>query len=210
MRRNSEPVFVPLPADEQVELAWPTANRNLFTHLAAFVARTRANPDYGKPGWTRDGGRRFHRGIDIAPIHPVATGQTTTVQFTNTSTGEEYLSDEPTFSIDEEVFAVCAGEVVEINPDPDGSTFGLYVLLKHQWPGSGHTFNSLYAHLGSLNVTVGQSIASGQRIGTMGQTSSSADARNWMRIAPHLHLEFHDAEGNAYDPLAMLQNYLPR
>jgi murein DD-endopeptidase MepM/ murein hydrolase activator NlpD len=43
----------------------------------------------------------------------------------------------------------------------------------------------------------------------MGQTSRSADARNWMAIAPHLHFEVRDADGHAYDPVEFLKRFLP-
>ena len=39
----------------------------------------------------------------------------------------------------------------------------------------------------------------------MGQTARSADARNWMAIAPHLHFEVRDAEGRAYEPVEFLK-----
>src|ERR1051325_6220483 len=73
--------FVPLPLDESLQIAWPTPNRALFTAPDRFFARTRANPDYGKPGFTRDCGRRFHRGIDIAPVRVTGKGETTRVIF---------------------------------------------------------------------------------------------------------------------------------
>lgn len=208
MRRNSEHAFVPLPPDEPIRLAWPTGNHHLFTDVSSFLARTRANPDYGKPGWTRDCGKRFHRGIDIAPINPQAAGTTTTVMFTDCASGREYASDEPAWFVDEDVCAVFDGVVYEINTSAEQSTLGKYVVLQHAWPRSGRLFFSLYAHLADITMGAGSRVTSGQRIGMMGQTSASADARNWMRIAPHLHLEFFDDEGRAYDPMAMLVKYL--
>jgi len=71
-------------------------------------------------------------------------------------------------------------------------------------------FYSLYAHLRSLYVSTGQCVRAGDIIGRMGQTSSSADARNWMAIAPHLHLEIHNGEGHPVDPVEMLKRYLSK
>jgi hypothetical protein len=82
--------FVPLPAAELLRIAWPTPNHNLIAAPDRFFARTRANPDYGKPGWTRDCGKRFHRGCDIAPVHLTPTGKTTRVTFTDCATGGSY------------------------------------------------------------------------------------------------------------------------
>ena len=42
----------------------------------------------------------------------------------------------------------------------------------------------------------------------MGTTSRVADARNWMAVAPHLHIEFWDAHKKAYDPEAFLRAHL--
>lgn len=200
--------FTAIPDDPALRLHWPTGNHHLLDRPELFFARTRANPDYGKPGWTRDCGRRFHRGVDIAPVRPIATGRTTRVMFSDCASGAEYESEEPVWDVHEDVFAVCDGLVVEVQEDPAKSTLGAHVVLKHAWPTPGGTFFSLYAHLAVLHVSIHNRIQAGQRIGIMGQTSSSADARNWMAIAPHLHLEFHDAHGNPYDPVLMLQRYV--
>lgn len=193
--------FQPLPAGERWTLAWPTLNRFLFTETARFFARTRANPDYGKPGWTRDCGKRFHRGCDIAPVDPRPTGRTTRVWFTDCAREVEYPSDEPTFTVDEPVFAVAAGEVVEVNGDEAASEFGLYVVLRHRGG-----LETLYAHLGAVSAKRGSTVAAGQELGRMGQTSSSADARNWMAVAPHLHFESWSDAGQAYDPALLLKS----
>jgi murein DD-endopeptidase MepM/ murein hydrolase activator NlpD len=210
MRRNSDTVFIAVPEEPDLTFAWPTGNHHLFYRPELFVARTRANPDYGMPGWTRECGRKFHRGLDIAPVRPIATGKTTRVMFTNCASSEEYPSDERTWTVDEHVMTVADGIVAEINHDESTSTLGRYILIKHRWPSSRQPFFSLYAHLASIAVESDAQVRAGQIIGTMGQTSSSPDARNWMAIAPHLHLEFHDAAGNAYHPLEILQKFLPR
>ena len=73
--------FVPLPSDETIRITWPTPNHHLFDAPEKFFAQTRVNLDYGKPGWTRDCGKRFHRGCDIAPVDVTPTGKTTRVVF---------------------------------------------------------------------------------------------------------------------------------
>jgi murein DD-endopeptidase MepM/ murein hydrolase activator NlpD len=200
--------FVPLPSDETIRVAWPTPNHFLFESREKFFARTRINPDYGKPGWTRDCGRRFHRGCDIAPVHVTATGQTTRVVFTDCATGNDFESDEPTLAPHDDVFAVLDGEIEERVEDACTSDFGKHVVLEHRWPGSGDRFFSLYAHLAEIVLPAGaRFVNAGAPLGRMGQTSRSADARNWMAIAPHLHFEVRDARGFSHDPVEFLGRF---
>lgn len=202
--------FQPLPENEPLVLAWPTHRRDLFLNPSAYLARTRANPDYGKPGWTRDAGRRFHRGVDIAPRRVTPAGGTVRLMFTDLATGAEYPSDEPAWRPDDEAFAVADGVVVEaVNCEAD-SDFGLHVVLRHTWPTSGQTFFTLYGHLGSVVVQAGQVVRAGAPLGALGTTSRIPDARLWMAAAPHLHFEARDGEHRRYDPLEFLQRFLPR
>ena len=192
--------FVPLPDGETIRITWPTANHFLFDAPERFFARTRVNPDYGKAGWTRDCGKRFHRGCDIAPVSVTPTGKTTTVMFTDCGTGKDFESVEPTFVPHDDVFRVFDGTIVESVNAEDLSDFGKHVVIEHCWPGSGEKFYTLYAHLAE--------VAGGLRVGKMGQTSRSADARNWMAIAPHLHFEVRNAAGQNYDPVEFLKKFL--
>lgn len=210
LRQTGVTSFVPLPHGEPLLLSWPTESRLLSTDSGRYAAATRANPQYGLPGWTRDCGKRFHRGLDIAPARPRATGATTRVMFSDCLAGTEYESVEPVVEVDEPVFAIAAGQVREANDDPSRSELGCYVVLAHRWPACGAAFYSLYAHLQAVVVPRGGAVAAGGRVGTMGQTSASADARNWMAVAPHLHLEVWNEFGQAFDPLLFLQRWLAR
>lgn len=67
--------------------------------------------------------------------------------------------------------------VVETATDLGNTSFGRYVVIKHN---SGN--RSLYAHLDSYSVTVGQKVTKGQRIGVMGTTGNSSGT--------HLHFEY--------------------
>jgi murein DD-endopeptidase MepM/ murein hydrolase activator NlpD len=191
--------FTPLPCNERLCCVWPTPGRTF--------ARTRANADYGHPGWTRDCGKRFHRGCDIAPINVTPTGQTTTVEFTDCLTGKNYLSEEPTFIPHDEIRCVFTGVVVEAVTDENASDFGRHVLVEHHWPVSGEPFFTLYAHFAEIIVVTGQSLGTGQFLGRMGQTSRSPDARNWMRIAPHLHFEVRNATRHPHNPAEFLARF---
>ena len=198
--------FIPLPSDEPVRIAWPTPNRQLLLAPEKFFARTRANSEYGRPGFTRDCGRQFHRGCDIAPVQVTPTGGTTRVVFTDCATNRDFTSDEPTFVPHDDVFCVFDGIVHEMVTDESVSDFGKHVVVAHRWPRCGGIFYTLYAHLAEIAVS-GQrpAVSAGQFLGPMGQTSRSAEARNWMRIAPHLHFEVRDATGRAYDPAEFLR-----
>jgi hypothetical protein len=199
--------FISLPAHENIQIAWPTPNRHLFDAPEKFFAHTRVNADYGKPGFTRDCGKRFHRGCDIAPVSVTETGKTTRVIFTDCATGRDFESDEPTFVPHDGVFCIFDGVVVEAVGDESASDFGKHIVIEHRWPGSGAKFFPLYAHLAKLR-TENREPRTGSLIGTMGQTSRIADARNWMAIAPHLHFEIRDAAGRAYDPVEFLRRFL--
>jgi hypothetical protein len=202
--------FIPLPSDETIVVAWPTPNHSLFAAPEKYFAQTRVNPDYGKPGWTRDCGKRFHRGCDIAPIHVTATGRTARVIFTDCATNRNFESEEPTLLPHDEVFCTLDGVVREVVTDEDASDYGKHIVVKHTWPRSGRNFYTLYGHLAGIFVGHGSPVASRQLLARMGQTSRNPDARDWMAIAPHLHFEVRDAEGESYDPVEFLERFLPR
>lgn len=208
MRKGGVTSFTALP-EEFLRVAWPTRARTLFSDPASYFARTRVNPDYGLPGWTRDCGKRFHRGCDIAPVRVRATGGTATVLFSDCATGREYPSVEPAFEPDDDIFAVHAGRVAEVNDTESKSSLGLFVVVEHRWPSSGRVFHTLYAHLADLAVQSGDLVEAGARLGRMGATSRSADARAWMSIAPHLHFEVIAESGAAHDPALFLRTNLP-
>lgn len=200
-----KPAFQELPAGETLTLAWPTPNRHLRGTSSDYFAATRANPDYGRPGWTRDCGRRFHRGCDIAPVKFTRTGRLTTVLFSDLETREEYESREEVLTPHDPVFAVCTGQVEEACRAEGASDFGLHVVLRHTWPTCGAAFYTLYGHLADVFVDEGGTVTAGDRLGTMGTTSRIADARNWMSIAPHLHFEVWDRERRPYHPVEFLR-----
>jgi murein DD-endopeptidase MepM/ murein hydrolase activator NlpD len=208
LRSNQQTFFAPIPDAPAISFSWPTNNRKLFTSPGEYFARTRVNAQYGRPGWTRDCGKRFHRGCDIAPVSQTSEGKTHTVMFSDCATGQEFPGNEPGWIPNDDIFAVTAGRCVEIQSDPSVSTLGLFAILEHSWPDSDLKFYSLYAHLQSVSVILQQAVSAGALIGTMGQTSSSADAREWMAIAPHLHLEFWNEAGESYDPEMMLRRFI--
>jgi murein DD-endopeptidase MepM/ murein hydrolase activator NlpD len=69
-----------------------------------------------------------------------------------------------------------AAGVVETRKDLGGTSYGKYLVIRH----SGG-WKTLYAHLNSFNVSVGQSVSTGTIIGKVGSTGGST--------GPHLHYE---------------------
>ena len=102
---------------------------------------------------------RFHEGVDIQPLHRDATG-------------------EPL----DPVWAVADGRVVYANTVANRSSYGRYVVVEHWWDDS--PFYSLYAHLGDVRVKRGQTVAQGDRLGTIGYTGTGINKRR-----AHLHFE---------------------
>lgn len=92
------------------------------------------------------------------------------------------------------VGAAAAGTVVDVNGNA-GPAYGNYVTVDH---GGVYT---LYAHLSSVSVSVGQSVTAGQTIGAVGSTGNSS--------GPHLHFEVRNDPtafnaGVFLDPVAWL------
>lgn len=102
---------------------------------------------------------RFHEGLDIRPQYRDAAG-------------------EPL----DTVRAIDVGYVAYVNNVASYSNYGKYVVVEHWW--SGAPFYSLYAHLGSVDVRVGQRVEQGARLGRIGYTGRGID-----KGRAHLHFE---------------------
>lgn len=77
---------------------------------------------------------------------------------------------------DRQVRAIADGVVVGINDH--GKAYGNHITIRHN-----DGMISLYAHLDSIDVAIGQHLTTGTKIGVMGATGNAAGA--------HLHLELH-------------------
>jgi len=84
-----------------------------------------------------------------------------------------------------EVFATGAGTVSRAGWSPHG--FGNMVEIDH-----GYGFKTIYGHLSSVDVSVGQSVTRGDLLGLSGSTGISS--------GPHLHYEIH-YNGKIQNPL---------
>ena len=104
------------------------------------------------------------------------------------------------------VLAAADGEVVFAGTDartlvgPVLNFYGQAVVLRHDLPGAGGAVYTLYGHLNTVAVQVGQRVTAGQVVGTVGSRG--------VAVGPHLHFEVRLGE-NAYtaaqNPVLWLQ-----
>lgn len=74
------------------------------------------------------------------------------------------------------IYAAAEGKVIVAKVGGWNGGYGNYIVIQH-----GNGMQSLYAHLSSVNVSRGQSVAQGELIGGMGSTGNSTGS--------HLHFE---------------------
>jgi murein DD-endopeptidase MepM/ murein hydrolase activator NlpD len=91
-------------------------------------------------------------------------------------------------SIGTPILSAMAGEVIDSGP---ASGFGLWVRVGHD-----NGLITVYGHINESLVSVGQRVAAGEQIATMGNRGQST--------GPHLHFEVHE-NGNKIDPLPWLR-----
>jgi murein DD-endopeptidase MepM/ murein hydrolase activator NlpD len=92
-------------------------------------------------------------------------------------------------SIGTPILSAMAGEVIDSGP---ANGFGLWVRVQHA-----DGLVTVYGHINETLVTVGQQVAAGEQIATLGNRGEST--------GPHLHFEVH-ADGNKIDPLPWLRS----
>ncbi len=151
---------------EKLNPAWPTPNTAFMEGkgIETFIQPTASGVlESGLYGGTREGGRRFHEGIDLKPLRRDKRG-------------------EPLDAI----FAVLPGVVRHINVIPGNSNYGRYIVIEHT--DFEPAVYSLYAHLSAVEpgLRAGSTVARGQRIATMGRSS---DVIAIPKDRAHLHLE---------------------
>lgn len=153
-----------LPAS--TDLIWPTPNQafQLGQVIEAFVQPTSSGRiESGLFGCVRNGGAKFHEGLDLFPIKRSRRGEAL-----------------------DPVYAILPGQVVHISRTAGHSSYGRYIVVQHD--GEAPAFHSLYAHMASINsrLNVGSRVKAGTRLGIMGR---SAAGYSIPRSRSHLHLE---------------------
>lgn len=86
------------------------------------------------------------------------------------------------------IIATAPGKIVYAGVK---GSYGRTVEIDH-----GQGFRTLYGHMNSITVKLGQEVAIGQKVGTMGSTGRST--------GPHLHYEIY-FRGKSYDPIKFLR-----
>lgn len=126
-----------------------------------------------------------------------------TQQFSGKHKGLDVVGLNGSAHVTDGITAHTAGRVVAMavghgnNKGASGTdSYGNYVKLEH--PGGWYT---LYAHLRDVDVTMGQQVDQGQRIGYMGNTGNSYGA--------HLHWEVRTPDNQRVDPEPYLDADLP-
>ncbi|MCB0685458.1 MAG: M23 family metallopeptidase [Saprospiraceae bacterium] len=109
-------------------------------------------------------------GMRLHPIHKIP----------KMHTGLDFTANEGTL-----VRATGDGKVISIKQDQSG--FGNHIKISH-----GYGYETLYGHLSTMEVKVGQSVKKGEVIGKVGSTGTST--------APHLHYEVH-FKGKPINPI---------
>jgi len=158
------------PVLAQIDLRWPTPNPAWENGewMGGFLQHAGSgNPLSGGYGSVRNGGTRFHEGIDLFAVRRDAHG-------------------EPL----DEVFAAMSGVVRYVNAEPKHSSYGRYIVLEHD--GEAPAIYTLYAHLASVDLALlpdkGESprVSAGQVLGRMGR---SAGGYVIPKARAHLHFE---------------------
>ncbi len=147
-------------------LVWPTPNPAFQEGHApeTFIQPTASGRlESGLFGCVRNGGRRFHEGIDLFPIFRDRRREAT-----------------------DPIYAVLPGRVAYISSVAWHSSYGRYVIVEH--PQVSPPIHTLYAHLARVDssLQVGQTVQSGTVLGVMGR---SAGGYTIPRERAHLHFE---------------------
>ncbi len=169
IRLGGAACFLRLPsllhADDR-NLVWPSPNRSFLEGKPpdTFLQPTSSGRlESALFGCVRNGGTRFHEGLDLKSIQRDRSREST-----------------------DPIFAIMPGTVTYINRVAGRSSYGRYVVLQHE--ASGVTFYTLYAHLRSIptSLSTGQEVNAGSRIAVMGR---SAGGYTIPTSRAHLHLE---------------------
>ncbi|MEN8773257.1 MAG: M23 family metallopeptidase [Akkermansiaceae bacterium] len=172
-------LFLPLAleAAETLKLVLPTDNQAIFDGKPEdfYMYVLRYSGDQASQHWTagqygfvrtvvdteKEGpiATKFHEGLDIKPTKRDRSGNPL-----------------------DEIRSIADGEIVHVNDRAGGSSYGKYLVIKHNWDCG--PFYSLYAHLSRIDVAIGDRVIGGSPIAIMGYTGAGIN-----RTRAHLHLE---------------------
>ena len=167
-------------------IVWPTPNAAFSegADLDAFVQPTASGRiESGLFGCVRNGGSRFHEGLDLYPI----------------------LRDKRGEALDP-VYSILPGRIAYINRTSGHSSYGRYVVVHHAE--SSPPVHTLYAHLASVeeSLAVDQSVDAGATLGTMGRSATYSIPKS----RAHLHFEIGFRLTDSFDEWYQDQGYKSR
>ena len=166
LQGESEPLNLALPTEN--DAIYRDDGPAFYQYIDRDFKGEKSTPwEGGQYGFVRDpvetsGGivyTRFHEGIDIRPMERDPRGE----------------------PIDP-VRAIAAGTVVHTSLVAGYSNYGKYVVVEHRWDGC--NYYSLYGHLSSIQVHIGQHVQQRDQLGVMGHTGEGLN-----QTRAHLHLE---------------------
>lgn len=138
-------------------------------------------PSVSGGNWTRPASGRFSSSFGYR-THPIHGGQ-------RLHAGVDIAN-----SVGTGIYAAGSGVVFRAGWH---SSYGNHVMITHSI--NGKTYTTVYAHMTSLNVSVGQAVSKGQSIGKMGSTGASTGS--------HLHFELHNgtySSSSAINPVGIV------
>ncbi|PWM28182.1 MAG: M23 family peptidase [Verrucomicrobia bacterium] len=152
-------------AAAQERLSWPTESKEFANGApyAEFIQPTASGaPESGLFGDVRNGGYKFHEGIDIKSVRRDRKG--------------EPLDD---------ILCAMDGVVKCVNRIGGNSGYGRYIVVSH--PQLDVEVYTLYAHLAEIDAAAvpGAAVKSGQRLGKMGRSANYGIGKQ----QAHLHFE---------------------
>lgn len=136
-----------------------------------------ASPSVSSGTWTSPASGRFTSGFG-GRVHPI------------TGVYKEHRGQDIANSVGTPIYA--AGDGVVSYAGSMG-TYGNVIMITHSV--DGEIYTTVYAHLSSIGVNVGDGVDKGQQIGGMGSTGGSTGS--------HLHFEFHIGNWSSKGPSAV-------
>lgn len=131
---------------------------------------------YLTSGYSPSGGSSLHDGTD----RTTSANDYYAIDFT--------LPGYPDNGHGQPVLAIASGTVVAAGWGTVGwASYGQRVYIEHDYTGDGNHYISLYAHLDSIAVAVGDEVAQGQQIGALGGSSGGS----MTGTGYHLHFALH-------------------
>lgn len=143
--------------------------------------------------------------VEVAPKKTTSSGTKLTAKYTGPDLGGYFIRPTPGprtqgshgkngadigGKIGTPIYAAASGKVIVADDYGYNGGYGQYVVISH--PNGTQT---LYAHMSSVGVSVGQTVQQGDMIGKLGNTGKST--------GPHLHFEVR----GAVNPIAINANY---